>query len=104
MKAVDVAQAYKMVKKVVSDLKVLRSNSDSEFKKRFAKATKTGKDLHGEQFQLATPRLSGRQVYRSNLPLSTPEIIIGFAYTMNSLRMSFLGFRRALSTTHHSLW
>ena len=62
-----------MVKKVVSNLKVLRSNSDTEFKKQFAEATKIGRDLHGEDFQLATPRLSGRQVHRSNPPLSTPE-------------------------------
>ena len=73
MKAVDVVQAYKMVKKVVSTLKSLRHDSISEFKTQFDEASKIGKQLHGDQFELTTPRLSTRQVHRSNPPSSTPE-------------------------------
>lgn len=73
MKAVDVVQAYRMVKKVVSTLKSMRHNSTTEFRKQFTEATKIGQQLHGNQFQLTTPRLSGRQIHRNNPPSSTPE-------------------------------
>ena len=73
MKAVDVVQAYKMVKKVVSTLKSWRRDSIFEFKTQFDEASKIGKQLHGDQFELTTPRLSARQVHRSNPPSSTPE-------------------------------
>lgn len=73
MKAVDVVYAYKIVKKVMSTLKAMRRNSATEFKKQFAEATKIGKQLHGDDFQLTMPRLSGRQLHRSNPPSSTAE-------------------------------
>ena len=44
-----------------------------EFRKQFIEATKIGKKLHGDQFELITPRLSGQQTHRSNLPSSNPE-------------------------------
>ena len=36
-------------------------------------ATRIGKELHGNAFELSMPRLSGRQIYCSNPPSSTPE-------------------------------
>ena len=73
MKAVDVVQAYKMVKNVVSTLKSTRFHSATEFRKQFVEATRIGKQLRGDDFEFCTPRLSGRQVHRSNPPLSTPK-------------------------------
>ena len=73
LKAIDVVSAYKLVNKVVSRLKYLRTNSVSEFRKQFVEASKIAKKLHGDQFELTTPRLSGRQRHRSNPPSSTPE-------------------------------
>jgi len=73
MKAVDVVYAYKIVKRVVSTLKAMRCDSTTEFKKQFAEATKIGKQLHGDDFQLTMPRLSGCQLHRSNPPPSTAE-------------------------------
>ena len=73
MKAVDVVYAYKIVKGVVSTLKSMRRRSTTEFTKQFSEASKLGQLLHGNEFQLTTPRLSGRQAHRSNPPSTTPE-------------------------------
>ena len=73
MKAVDVVYAYNIVKKVMSTLKAMRCNSATELKKQFAEATKIGKQLHGDDFQLTMPRLSGRKLHRSNPPSLTAE-------------------------------
>ena len=73
MQATDVVYAYKMVNSVVSTLKALRQNFTAEFKKLFTDATKLGKQLHGDDFLLSKPRLTGRQAHRSNPPLSTAE-------------------------------
>ena len=62
-----------MVKRVVVTLKSMRTNSAVEFKKQFSEATKLGKLLHGNEFEITTPRLSGRQAHRSNHPSTTPE-------------------------------
>ena len=73
LKAIDVVSAYKLVNNVVSRFKSMRANSVIEFKKQFEEAARIGKQLHGDQFELTTPRLSGRQRHRSNPPSSTPE-------------------------------
>ena len=72
-KAADVVYAYKTVKGVVSTLKSIRANSAVEFKKQFSEATRLGKGLHGNEFEITTSRLSGRQAHRSNHPSTTPE-------------------------------
>ena len=72
-KAMDVVCAYKKVNEVVSTLKSMRNKSTTEFKKQFSEATKLGKLLHGNQFELTIPRLSSRQAHRSNPPSTTPE-------------------------------
>ena len=72
-KAADVVHAYKMVKTVVVTLKSMRTNSAVEFKKQFSEATKLGKLLPGNEFEITTPRLSGHQAHRSNHPSTTPE-------------------------------
>ena len=73
MKAADVVYAYKFVTRVASTLKSMRSMSTIEFKKIFSEGDKLGKLLHGDDFQLTTPRLSGRQIHRSNPLSATPE-------------------------------
>ena len=73
MQAMDVQYAYKNINSIVSTLKVLRQDSNNEFKKMFAEATTLGKQLNGESFEHSTPRLAGRQLHRSNPPTSTPE-------------------------------
>ena len=72
-KAMDVVCAYKKVNEVILTLKSMRNKSTTEFKKQFSEATKLGKLLHGNQFELTTPRLSSRQAHRSNPPSTTPE-------------------------------
>ena len=73
MEATDVVSAYKLVETLVSRLKSMRTNSVPEFRKQFAEASKIAKQLHGDDFELTIPRLSGRQRHRSNPPSSTPE-------------------------------
>ena len=51
----------------------MRTNSVREFRKQFAEAAEIAKHLHGNSFELKTPRLSGKQMHRSNPPSSTPE-------------------------------
>ena len=71
-KAIDVAYAYKHLK-VVSTLRSLKTNSVIEFRKQFLEAQRIGRLLHGEEFELTTPRLTGRQTHHSNPPSNTPE-------------------------------
>lgn len=71
--AIDVFYAYKEVNSVVSTLKGMRDNSEREFHKIFEEATKLGKGLHGEDYLLSLPRITGRQSHRSNPCVSTPE-------------------------------
>ena len=73
MQAIDVVCVYKLVKSVVSALKALRMDSTSEFKKQFTEATKLGKQLHGDDFILSKPRLTGCQAHRSTPLSSTAE-------------------------------
>ena len=72
-KAADVVCAYKMIKGVVATLNSIRTNSVVEFQKQFSEATKLGKCLHGDEFEITMPRLSRRQAHRSNHPSTTPE-------------------------------
>lgn len=51
----------------------MREASTREFGRIFVEATKLGKDLHGEQFELHQPRIARHQVHRSNPEVSSPE-------------------------------
>ena len=73
LKAIDVVSTYKLVNKVVSRLKSMRTNSVSEFKNQFVEAARIAKKLHGDHFELQTPRISGWKRHRSNPPSSTAE-------------------------------
>ena len=73
MRAFDVCQAYSLVDKILTTLKALRKNSSLEFNKQFAEATKLRKQLHGEDFELTKPRLTSRQIHRSNPPSCTAK-------------------------------
>ena len=73
MRAIDVVYAYKQVEKVISTLRSLRSDSVTEFRKQFSEALRIGRQLHGDTFQLTSPRFAKQQQHRSNPPSSTPE-------------------------------
>ena len=73
MQAIDVTYAYQQVTSVVSILKKMREDSSSQFHSLFTATTQLGQQLHGDQFELSTPRIVGRQVHRSNLETSSPE-------------------------------
>ena len=100
LKAIDVVSAYKLVDKVVSTLKSMKTNSVSEFRKQFAEAARIAKKLHGDQFELTTPRISGRQRHRSNPPSSTAEVsrvLQNYSLIMiSSCPMLCLNWRRGL--------
>ena len=44
----------------------MRKNSEQDFKRIFKRASKLGKDLNGDEFELSTPRINKRQVHRDN--------------------------------------
>ena len=73
MRAIDVVYAYKQVEKVISTLRSLRSDSVTEFRKLFSEALRIGRQLHGDTFQLTSPRFAKQQQHRKNPPSSTPE-------------------------------
>ena len=73
LQAIDVFYAYKEVNSVVLTLKGMRNDSEREFHKIFDEATKLGKSLHGEDYLLSLPRITGRQSYRGNPSVSSPE-------------------------------
>ena len=85
MKVMDVLYAYMNITTVVSTLNMLRQNSTNEFKRIFTEAQKLGKQLHGEDYELCTPRLTGRQLHRNNPPAFTPgqRITTEYLYTMS---------------------
>ena len=51
----------------------MREDSESQFHSLFTETIKLGQQLHGEHFELSTPRIVGRQVHRSNPPVSSAE-------------------------------
>ena len=71
--AIDVVQAYAMVESIVSILKDMRRESESEFHKQFIEAAALGKKLHGDDFELLKPHIAGRQAHRDNVPSSNVE-------------------------------
>ena len=73
MQAIDVTYAYQQVSSVVSTLKEMREDSSSQFHSLFLETTQLGQQLHGDQFQLSTPRIVGRQAHRSNPETASPE-------------------------------
>ena len=73
MQAIDVTYAYQQVTSVFSTLKKMTEDSASEFHSLFAETTKLGQQLHGDHFELSTPRIVGQQVHRSNPAVSSVE-------------------------------
>ena len=51
----------------------MRRRLTTELTKQFSEVSKLGQLLHGNEFQLTTPRLSGHQAHRSNPLSTTPE-------------------------------
>lgn len=66
MKAVDVLYAYKEVNKVISTFENMRKILSKTLEEFFRRASKLGKDLNGEEFELSTPRINKRQMHRDN--------------------------------------
>ena len=58
---------------IVDSLKVMRSRSERGFSRIFIEATKLGKDLHGEDFELSMPRVNRRQMHHSNVQVQSAE-------------------------------
>ena len=73
IRAIDVTYAYQQVTSVMSTLKKMIENSSNQFHSLFAETIKLGQELHGDLFELSTPRIMGRQVHRSNPAVSSPE-------------------------------
>ena len=73
MQAIDVIYAYKQVQTVLSSLKMMRERSTEEFTKIFTETLTLGQEVHGEDFELTTPRTVRQQVHRSNPEASSPE-------------------------------
>ena len=73
MQAIDVTYAYHQVTSVVSTLKKMREDSSSQFHSLFTETTQLAQQLHGDQFELSTPRIVGWQVHRNNPETSSPE-------------------------------
>ena len=73
LEGIDVLYTYKQIDGVISTLKSLRADSETEFRKIFKEATTLGKELHGAVFELRQPRISRCQTNRNNVEVSTPE-------------------------------
>ena len=68
-----VVYAYQQVNSAVTTLKKMREDSSCEFHQLFIETAQLGQQLHGDQFELSTPRIVGRQAHRSNPATSSPE-------------------------------
>ena len=73
MQVMDVLYAYTESKRVLTNLDTMRENSEKEFKIIFDETSKLGKDIHGVSFALKKPRITGRQMHRSNILNTTVE-------------------------------
>ena len=62
MQAIDFTYAYHQVSSVVSTLKKMREESSREFH-LFTETIQLAQQLHGDQFELSTPRIVGWQVH-----------------------------------------
>ena len=69
----DIIYAYEEVGSIIELLVRMRGESEQVFKTIFSEATKLGKQLYGSDFELIRPRISGRQVHRSNIETSSTE-------------------------------
>lgn len=73
MQAADVIYAYGEVRTIVDLSQKMREESEREFSSIFAETTKLGKELYGDDFEPKQPRVSGRQMNRSNIEAGTAE-------------------------------
>ena len=68
MQAADIIYAYGEVSHIIERM---RKESEQVFSTIFSETTKLGKELHGTDFELKKPRISERQVHRSNIEATT---------------------------------
>ena len=71
--AADVVHAYKMVTSVVSTLSKMRKESQREFHKVYLDTTALGRKLHGDDFEIRTPRVTSRMAHRDNPSTESAE-------------------------------
>ena len=69
MQAADIIYAYGEVSQIIEFLERMRKESEQVFNTIFSETTKLGKELLG--LELKKPRISGRQVHRSNIEATT---------------------------------
>ena len=79
--------AYEEVVSVLFTLKSMRERSEQEFNKIYAEANKLGKELHGEDFELSQPELSGTKYTVITFKQLVQSSTVGLHSTMNSLLM-----------------
>lgn len=81
MQAGDVFYAYNQVASNVDSLKVMRSRSERRFSRIFIEATKLGKDLHGEEFELK----HAQSEQTTNAPQQFPSTECGGIFSNHNL-------------------
>ena len=74
----------------------MRSRSAREFSCIFIEATKLGKDLHGEEFELLMSRVNRQQVHHSNV--EAQKTVFESQSTMSFSPMSLVNYKADLST------
>ncbi len=62
-----------MVSSVTSTLSTMRTNTEIEFHRLLLETKSLGKKLHGDDFDIVKPRLTGRMAHRDNPSTSTAE-------------------------------
>ena len=69
-KSIDILAAYEHVSEVITDLELLKTNCEEEFHLWYCEIKTLAEELN---IPIATPRITARQVHRSNIPADSPE-------------------------------
>ena len=70
-KANDILVAYELISEVQFELELLKVNCEKEFTSWFEEIEEFANDL---SIPVTVPRISSRQVHRSNIPAESPEV------------------------------
>ena len=81
-KSSDILAAYEHVSEVITDLELLKTNCEEEFHLWYCEIKTLAEELN---ILIATPRITARQIHRSNIPADSPE-----AYYRRNLVIPFL--------------
>lgn len=69
-KSNDILAAYEHVAEVITDLELLKTNCKEEFHLWYSEIKTLANEF---KIPITTPRITARQVHRSNIPSNTPE-------------------------------